>query len=84
MPKVPDGYNGENGYMVRATPCTKHFSSYSGPKRTKKVNIKINPKSYLSFEWAVSKTMDFEFVRRNRHRLIMVTIEKMSRAAMDI
>ena len=67
--------------MARATKCAKHFSSNSGATRTKKGNVSINPKSYSSFEWAVSKTMDFEFVRRNRYRLIMAEIEKMTNSA---
>ena len=27
----------------------------------------MNPLNYLKFEWAASKAMDFEFVRRNRY-----------------
>ena len=41
----------------------------------------MNAESYLKFEWAAHQKMDFEFVRRNRHRLIMAKIEKMPRAA---
>ena len=70
--------------MARSTPYAKHFSSYSGPPRTKKGNVSMNPKSYASFEWAVSKSMDFDFVRRNRHRLIMAKIEIMSSAATNV
>ena len=50
MPKTAYGYNGGNGYTVRAIPCAKHFSSYGGATRTKKGNVGINPKSYSSFE----------------------------------
>ena len=70
--------------MARATPCAKHFSSFSGAIRTKKGRtLRMNPKSYLKFERAVSYTANFKFVRRNRLRLTMAKIEKMPRVAIS-
>ena len=59
-------------------PCAKHFSSYEVPNQEGWIL------SYLSFEWAVSKTIDFDFVRRSRHGLIMANIEKMSSVAINV
>ena len=72
------------GTLVRATPCAKRFSSYGGATRTMKGNVSINPKSYSSFDLAVPKTMDFAFVRGNRHRLIIAKVEKMPSAAISV
>ena len=68
--------------MARAT-RVKQSSSCSGATRTKKGKVGMNPKTYLKFESAVSKTMDFDFVCQSRHRLIMAKIEQMPRAAIS-
>ena len=77
-------YNGGSEYLACATPCPKHFSASSGAIRTKKGNVNMNFKRYLTFERTVSWTVDFEFMQRNHHGLTKTKIEKMSRAVISV